>query len=151
MIIRRFLNSGCMPFGQTNLESVWRSLRIISTSGQHTPSWWDFGSQKWAELMKCITSGSLVNSDIPWMHVDGPHDVHRCTNCQTLSLSLSHSYTHTDNYQHRADVRKALTMDENWNECLSKIRPMFISQVVHTLSLDPRQRLVCILIPYTLD
>ena len=69
----------------------------------------------------------------------------------SLSLSLSLTHTHTDNYQHRADVRKALTMDENWNECLSKIRPMFISQVVHTLSLDPRQRLVCILIPYTLD
>ena len=34
-----------------------------------------------------------------------------------------------DSYQHRTDVRRALTLDRNWNECLSKIRPMFVSQV----------------------
>ena len=45
-----------------------------------------------------------------------------------LSLSLPLHLT-IDNYQHRADVRKALTLDNNWNECLSKIHPMFISQV----------------------
>ena len=51
---------------------------------------------------------------------------------ESLSLSLTHTHTHThntDNYQHHADVRKALILDDNWNKCLSKIRPMFISQV----------------------
>lgn len=55
------------------------------------------------------------------------------THTHTLSLSHTQIHTHTfiDNYQHRAAVRKALTLDEKWNEqCLSKIRPMFISQVV---------------------
>ena len=35
-----------------------------------------------------------------------------------------------ESYRHRADVRKALTLDKNWNDkCFSKILPMFVSQV----------------------
>ena len=71
--------------------------------------------------MKYITYGNLVNLDDPQMgHV---------TSYTVLSLSPPPLSLTIDNYQHRADVRKALTLDNNWNECLSKIRPMFISQV----------------------
>lgn len=60
----------------------------------------------------------------------------------SLIHTCMHTHTqHTDNYQHRADVRKELTVDKNWNECLSKIRPMFISQVVHNLKFGSKRNI----------
>lgn len=49
------------------------------------------------------------------------------SNTPLINIILS---MYLESYQHRADVRKALTLDKNWNEkCFSKILPMFVSQV----------------------
>lgn len=62
---------------------------------------------------------------IPLSHIPFP-----CYTGGRVFKGHTHFSIHLESYQHRADVRKALTLDKNWNEkCFSKILPMFVSQV----------------------